>query len=267
MKTQQFSEHLIKSQKKRSDSAKTNISQSVGRWSFRLPKLCSPSYSILRQTEVSSGSLVNKKMSAAHKVKDWLNDERRTPLTTGRPSVPDLRGISTIAPTILAVIDKQETQQATQTQEQCARPAATPTQLENKDLDSKQTILTKQTQPRSFLRRSLSDLRERSLAGNTFLVNRLDTREGQDSSTILNPIRTTLEDLRDKVDNLVEQDPVAEKDNDDVRDVEETIPICVEKSKIFGSILKKPGLRRTSIKHVEFLENNGGDEEQGIRYY
>ena len=263
MKTQQFSEHLIKSQKKRSDSAKTNISQSVGRWSFRLPKLCSPSYSILRQTEVSSGSLVNKKMSAAHKVKDWLNDERRTPLTTGRPSVPDLRGISTIAPTILAVIDKQETQQATQTQE----PAATPTQLENKDLDTKQTVLTKQTQPRSFLRRSLSDLRERSLAGNTFLVNRLDTREGQDSSTLLNPIRTTLEDLRDKVGNLVEQDLVAEKDNDDVGEVEETIPICVEKSKVFGSILKKPGLRRTSIKHVEFLENNGGDEEQGIRYY
>ena len=260
MKTQQFSEHLIRSQKKRSDSAKPNISQSVGRWSFRLPKLCSPSYSILRQAEVSSGSLVNKKMSAAHKVKDWLNDERRTPLTTGRPSVPDLRGISTIAPTILAVIDKQETQQPTQTQEHCARPAATPTQLENKDL-------TKQTLPRSFLRRSLSDLRERSLAGNTFLVNRLDSREGQNSSTLLNPIRTTLEDLRDKVDNLVEQDLVAEKDNDDVGEVEETIPICVEKSKVFGSILKKPGLRRTSIKHVEFLENNGGDEEQGIRYY
>ena len=74
-------------------------------------------------------------------------------------------------------------------------------------------------------------------------------------------------DLRNKVDNMLEQDLVVEKDNDNAGEVEDTLPICVEKSKVFGSILKKPGIRRTSIKHVEFLENDGDDEEKGIRYY
>jgi len=40
-----------------------------------------------------------------------------------------------------------------------------------------------------------------------------------------------------------------------------------DNNKNYGSILKRPGKKRTNIKHVEFLDNIGDDEDSRVRYF
>ena len=63
-------------------------------------------------------------------------------------------------------------------------------------------------------------------------------------------------DICDNKENIVKDDKKQKKD-----------PNVTDQSRQYGSILKRPGITRMNIKHVEFLDNIGDEEENRVRYF
>jgi len=279
LKTQQFSAQLIESQKKtekrKMESSKTKLDElSFGRWSFRLPKMKSQSYPMKGRNDFNNYPPTTKNMSATHKVTDWLNEEQRTPPPPPRrKSVSDMREISRIPAITLPVVERTVKNISTNSinktyqeikPEPVKQEKAVPivkTRKEKPQVGDTNPAAAQPTEnrPNTLLRRSVSDLKQKSISARQFL-KLLDKKE---YSYSLCP-KENLEDLSDKQSNEVV----------DISDDKEIMNICdvvdqgtkeEEKSMKFGSILKRPGNKRANIKHVEFLEDN--ENENGIRYF
>ena len=82
--------------------------------------------------------------------------------------------------------------------------------------------------------------------------------------------------VRHGVDMLIKQFDV-EEDKPNIEKDDNIKTIIVDDAKKYGSILKQPGKKRTSIKHVEFLENKktvefidnieSGDDKESVRNF
>lgn len=109
------------------------------------------------------------------------------------------------------------------------------------------------TGPKSLLRRSLSDIKQKSNAAKSFLS--FHRAKNLEYLTKDNATMDLYCDLNDK------------ENNDDQINVKEEVfrDVKIDNTRHFGSILKRPGSKRLNIKHVEFLDNMG-DEEDGIRF-
>ena len=110
------------------------------------------------------------------------------------------------------------------------------------------------TKPRSLLRRSLSDIKQKSNAAKTLLH-----------------FRNMKEDKLKNIDNYsaekAELDLKEDKENKHQFDMKQIFPqeANTEERRQYGSILKRPGSKRPNIKHVEFLDNTDHEEDR-IRF-
>ena len=115
----------------------------------------------------------------------------------------------------------------------------------------------------------MSDLKQKSIAARKFLNFR---GMRADVYTNRSPMFESVTKLEALGDNKVHND---EHDLKDISKSKENIAVSYmeakaidlnEESRQYGSILKRPGNKRKNIKHVEFLDNIGDDQENVIRY-
>ena len=290
-KTQQFSEDSVIRRKKpeqiKKELGKTGFEPSFGRWSFRMPKKNGEKNSIIKSEKNNkskntqfSTQLYDKNINAKHKVKDWLNEERRTPL---RRSVSDLRAISRVPAFALILADRQESRVGTLLERKHEEAGL-------KDIEDQKlkTVVRKHggatgedsepllnialktkisdTQPKRLLRRSISDLKQKSIAARNFL-NLGDVKENVCSSAVIQLITDNSNYLSDNDVEHDENDIYDNKENIVKDDKKQKDANATDQSRLYGSILKRPGIKRMNIKHVEFLDNVGDDEDNRVRYF
>jgi hypothetical protein len=137
----------------------------------------------------------------------------------------------------------------------------------NEDVEQYAKIVIKteaiESQPKTLLRRSVSDLKQKSIASRKFL-NYHCLRAGVFRSPMFESVTDKVEDFGD---NQVHNE---ENDLDNINDNTENFAQSYgekkaldlnEESRQYGSILKRPGNKRKNIKHVEFLDNIGDDQD------
>ena len=219
-------------------------------------------------------------INAKHKVKDWLNEERRTPL---RRRVSDLREISRVPAFALILAERQESRVGTLLERK--HKEAGLTDIEDQKLktvvrkhggakvEDSEPLLTivlrtkiGDTQQKRLLRRSLSDLKQKSIAARNFL-NLGDVKENVRSSAVIQLITENSNYLSDNDVEYDENDICDNKENIVKDDKKQKDANATDQSRLYGSILKRPGIKRMNIKHVEFLDNIGDDEDNRVRYF
>ena len=182
------------------------------------------------------------KIDAKHRVTDWLNKEQRTPQVPPRRSVSDMREISRVPAFALILAERQDSRVGTLSQETGIK------NLEEKEL---KTLLRKRgsvsgedsgptlnivmktkigyAQPKSLLRRSLSDLKQKSITARNFL-NLSDVRENVGRSAVIWKIDDNSNDLRDND----EKDTFDNKENIVIDDVK--VKVTDQKEVLAGNL-------------------------------
>jgi len=223
LKTQQFGTDLVKFQANpkpvKTESPKLDLNRSLGRWSLRLPKSNSqkPIFESSRKVKVENLPKSKK---------------------FGMDQVPNNKSsvwLNTIEETHLkrSVSDLNEVPKKNNHTERGG------------------------TKPQSLLRRSLSDIKQKSNAAKTLLHFRNmkeDKLKHIDNSSV------------DKAE-MDMKDNLEEKENKHQIDIKNNFfqEANTNDRRQFGSILKRPGSKRPNIKHVEFLDNIDHEEDR-IRF-
>merc|ERR1711892_1162324 len=279
LKTKKYSADLIKSPNKiKKEFDKTDLTQSFGMWSFRSPHVKSEITYQHKSNDMNSKSKTLNSESddttnrPKKNLKGWLKGEIIFPKTPLRRSVSDSRNITrTGEPTRQGRKDQELTQGIKSHQEETFKTNVKRNGFRNKTKD-KEGAANKATKPketnfvearpRSLLQRSISDLKQRTIAARNFL-NSQDMKEDSYRPPKIQPVTDKPEDLSDA--NSHDLEPFSEmfdiKEKNGISDHNEN-----HQSIQFGSILRRPGNKRQNIKHVEFLETIGYEEEDCIRY-
>ena len=269
LKTQQFSSDLIKTEKKKKDNHKKeddknkfgSISQ---RWSFRLPKFNNQKskrngHEELAVTNSKLSDRSNTSRLDLDKKSEKAEDLQKPPKTKLVRSVSNLN-----------------------------QPPWVPKTKYERDNYVVQVNL--QRLPKTPLKRSVSDVKQKPRVHKNILQSS-ELKEVYNSPMFSYPVpdyfkkqddqvneknnlNKEVRGVRERVKPLNRASVWEEKEtNKDLSDDKENMIVNVieesgkcDPSKHYGSILKRPGKKRTNIKHVEFLDNIGNDQER-IRYF
>jgi len=256
LKTQQFSEELIKSQRKpertRKLVEKPGIEPSFGRWSFRVPKM--NTWKPFVKNPVSN--LSENSQNPSSKVRDWLNSKEKTPRFGLERSISDLRETSRMAGKDISAHERNGSLSR--------RSGAAHRFLERNNFSetSKTVIKIKSVSEKKEFAKSNNCKESDDVDISTKVesqIREVDIKQqspaDDDTPQIYkSPLFQTIEEiLEESTNDDNDSDDVDENTNDsDTSRAKDSADIPQK----FGSILKRPGNKRKHIKHVEFLLDN-----------